>query len=119
MLHSSLEAEDLLQVLYLRNNPFTPYQLYYKEISNKTKPLPLCMGFLCESVAPLGWIDGYRIYIENNGLRSIDLKSSNKHALEKAGDDFTVLFGIEFNFEGDEFLLNLVCHADEVLSPVL
>ena len=84
MLHSSLEAEDLLQVLYLRNNPFTPYQLYYKEISNKTKPLPLCMGFLCESVAPLGWIDGYRIYIENNGLRSIDLKSSNKHALEKA-----------------------------------
>jgi hypothetical protein len=31
--------------------------------------------------------------------------SGYKHALEKAGDDFTVLFGIEFNFEGDEFLL--------------
>ncbi len=28
-----------------------------------------------------------------------------ENALRKAGDDFTVLFGVEFNFEGDEFLL--------------
>ncbi len=28
-----------------------------------------------------------------------------ENALRKAGDDFTVLFGVEFNFEGDEFLI--------------
>ena len=31
--------------------------------------------------------------------------SGYKNALKKAGDDFTVLFGVEFNFEGDEFLI--------------
>ncbi len=31
--------------------------------------------------------------------------SGYHHALEKAGDDFTVLFGVEYNFRGDEFLL--------------
>ena len=28
-----------------------------------------------------------------------------ENALKEAGDDFTVLFGVEFNFQGDEFLL--------------
>ncbi len=31
--------------------------------------------------------------------------SGYENALERAGDDFTVLFGVEFNFQGDEFLL--------------
>ncbi|MBP3783792.1 MAG: PHP domain-containing protein, partial [Butyrivibrio sp.] len=31
--------------------------------------------------------------------------SGYEHALEKAGTDFTVLFGIEYNFYGDEFLI--------------
>ena len=31
--------------------------------------------------------------------------SGYEHAREKAGDDFTVLFGIEYNFQGDEFLI--------------
>ena len=28
-----------------------------------------------------------------------------KNALKKAGDSFTVMFGVEYNFQGDEFLL--------------
>ena len=31
--------------------------------------------------------------------------SGYEHALKKAGEDFTVLFGIEYNFWGDEFLI--------------